>query len=552
MKPQKLFYILLILWVVVDMLLAVFTPLHADEAYYALYGQYLDWGYFDHPPMVALLTAFSDLCYGGYLSIRYATVLLHGATVWLIWKSLPDKALTRRDVLLFFAIAASLVMFSVYGFMTTPDVPLLFFTALFFYLYKRYLATPNWSIALGLGITFAAMLYSKYMAVLVAGFVLLSNLKLLKDKKVWIAMILALLLFVPHILWQVRNDFPSLQYHLLDRNTGFRWIYPLEYPLNQLLVFNPVCLCLAAYFCWKKRKTDDLFERAGVFTIAGFLLFFWVMTVKGHAEPHWTVAASVPMIILLWQELRDMRWEKWVRYGIVPIFCLLMVLRVVAPPLLTFKFVDVLNNRDDYKAVQARCGNTPLVFLNSFQKPSLYRFYIGGDAVTIGSYYYRRTQFDLWQFDKELQGKRVYILDRNVNRNECDTSNYICNHGKALFRVRETNAFQGANRIEVTLNSYRVTKDSLYLDITLYNPYALDYDFAHPEFSTRLYVSYIANDGYVNLSCLVQPDLVIPAGECVRISTAAGGLPGTPFIFCLDNGICQSMNSKPIKLQAHD
>lgn len=552
MKLQKLFYVLLILWVFADMLLAIFTPVHPDEAYYALYGQYLDWGYFDHPPMVALLTAFSNLCYGGFLSIRCATVLLHGATVWLIWKSLPEKTTTNRDVLLFFAIAASMVMFSVYGFVTTPDAPLLFFTALFFYLYKRYLNAPGWPVALGLGVTFAAMLYSKYMAVLVAGFILLSNLKLLKEKKVWVAIMLALLLFVPHILWQVRNGFPSLQYHLLDRNMGFRMKYPLEYPLNQLLVFNPVCLCLAGYFCWKKRKTNDLYERAGVFTIAGFLLFFWVMTVKGHAEPHWTVAASVPMIILLWQELRDFRWQKWVRYALVPVFCLLMVLRVAAPPLLRYQFVNVFSNRADYEAVHARCGNTPLVFLNTFQKPSLYRFYIGGDAVTIGSYYSRRTQFDLWQFDKDLQGEHVFILDKNVNKNECDTSNYIFNNGKALFHVRETEDFQGANRIEVTMNHYRIAKDSLYLDITINNPYALDFDFAHPEFPASLFVSYVVEDHYVNVNCPIQPDLVIPAGKSVKLSTTVDRIPKKPFVFCLDNGICQSVNSKPIKIQVHD
>jgi 4-amino-4-deoxy-L-arabinose transferase-like glycosyltransferase len=200
MKPQRLFYILLISWVLVDLLQAIFTPVHSDEAYYALYGRFLDWGYYDHPPMVALLTAFSGALFKGNLSIRFATVLLHGATVWLIWKSLPDKELTTRDVWVFFAVAASLVMFSVYGFITTPDAPLLFFTALFFYLYRLYLGKPTWPLAIALGITFAAMLYSKYMAVLVAGCVWLSNVKLLKDKKVWVAACLSLVLFTPHIL----------------------------------------------------------------------------------------------------------------------------------------------------------------------------------------------------------------------------------------------------------------------------------------------------------------------------------------------------------------
>ena len=158
MKPQKLFYILLAIWVLADLLQAIVTPVHADEAYYALYGKFLDWGYYDHPPMVALLTALSDAHFKGNLTIRFLTVLLHGGTVWLVWKTLPHKTLTSSDVWTFFAIAASLVMFSVYGFITTPDAPLLFFTALFFYLYKRYLNTPTWPLALALGVTLASML----------------------------------------------------------------------------------------------------------------------------------------------------------------------------------------------------------------------------------------------------------------------------------------------------------------------------------------------------------------------------------------------------------
>ena len=31
------------------------TGLHPDEAYYFQFSQTLDWGYFDHPPMIALL-----------------------------------------------------------------------------------------------------------------------------------------------------------------------------------------------------------------------------------------------------------------------------------------------------------------------------------------------------------------------------------------------------------------------------------------------------------------------------------------------------------------
>ncbi len=549
MKPQKLFYILLAIWVLADLLQAIFTPVHADEAYYALYGRFLDWGYYDHPPMVALLTALSGALFKGNLSIRFATVLLHGGTVWLVWITLPHKTLTNKDVWTFFAIASSLVMFSAYGFITTPDAPLLFFTALFFYLYKHYLNTPTWPLAFALGVTLAAMLYSKYMAVLVAGFVLLSNLKLLKDPKVWIAVLLSALLFVPHILWQINHDFPSFQYHLLGRNTGFRMQYLLEYFPNQLLVFNPVCLCLALYFCWKRRKTDDLFERAGLFTIAGFILFFWIMTVKGHAEPHWTVAASIPMILLLWQELRNEQWHKWLMRGIVPIVGVLLIFRIIAPILLSNHSLNAFGNPHKYDVIHEYCGKTPAIFVSSFQEPSLFHFYTGEEALLISSVYNRQTQFDLWQFDRAIQGKPAYIINTNVYDRGPKAGFDLIEKDEIAFYLHKTESFQGTNRIQVAIDQYCVANDSLYLDLTLSNPYETDFVFNNPEFPITLHVVYLRNSDCYPITCPIGFDMVIPAGGSLSCKTVVKYIPDAPIVICLDNIVNRSVNSKPLKLK---
>ena len=549
MKPQKLFYILLVIWMLADLLQAIFTPVFSDEAYYSLYGQFLDWGYYDHPPMVALLTAFSGTLFKGNLSIRFATVLLHGGTVWLAWSTLSHKLLTNRDVWTFFAVAASLVMFSIYGFITTPDAPLLFFTALFFYLYRHYLNAPSWLVALSLGLTMAAMFYSKYMAVLVVGFVLLSNLKLLKDYKLWMAVLLTAILFVPHVIWQVRNGFPSLQYHLLDRNEGLHLLHLLEYLPNQLLVFNPVCFCLVFYLCWQRRKTDDLFERACLFTATGFILFFWVMTVKDHSEPHWTVAASVPMIILLWQELRKEQWHKWLTRGILPVFVILTLLRFAAPPLMNRNFLNVLGDREKFAVIHEYCGHTPVLFVGSFQDPSLYHFYTGEKTSSIGPCYIRRTQFDIWQFDKEFQGKPAYVLDTKVHKRRRKKGYDLIEKDGVAFHLHKTESFQGANRIQIDIDRYRIVGDSLYLDLTLSNPYGIPFIFEHTEFPITMSAVYLQKDGRMpRHSCPVPSGIVIPSGGSISLSTVTKHIPDAPILICLYNGVCRSANSKPLKL----
>ncbi|MCR4826138.1 MAG: glycosyltransferase family 39 protein [Bacteroidales bacterium] len=553
MKSQKLFYILLALWVLADLLQAIFTPVFSDEAYYSLYGQFLDWGYYDHPPMVALLTAFSGALFKGNLSIRFATVLFHGGTVWLVWNTLSHKLQTNKDVWTFFAVAASLVMFSVYGFVTTPDAPLLFFTALFFYLYRHYLNAPSWTVALAIGVTLAAMFYSKYMGVLVAGFVLLSNFKLLKDSKLWIAVLLAAVLFMPHILWLLRNEFPSLQYHLIDRNEGLHLLHLLEYLPNQLLVFNPVCLCLALCFCWQRRKTDDLFERACIFTTTGFILFFWVMTVKDHSEPHWTEAASIPMIILLWQELRKEQWQKWLMRGVVPMVIILTLLRFAAPPLMNRNFLNVLGDRKKFAVIHEYCGHTPVVFVGSFQDPSLYHFYTGENTALLAPYYLRRTQFDIWQFDKELQGKPVYVVNSKVHKRRPKKGYVLIEKDDVAFHLHKTESFQGSNRIQANIDHYDVVHDSLYLCLSLFNPYETDFVFNHPEFPVKLYATYLhGNSNFSSIKCPVDSNMVIPAGGSLRCNTVVQYIPDAPIVICLDNLINRSANSKPLKIVKHD
>lgn len=543
MKPKKLFYILLIAWMFVDLLQAIFTPVHADEAYYALYGQFLDWGYYDHPPMVALLTFFSSLLFKGNLSIRFATVLLHGATVGLVWALLPKEKWENRAMLDFFIMAFSLIMFSVYGVITTPDAPLLFFVALFFYLYKRYLEKPSWIIALLFGVTVAGMLYSKYMAVLLVLVVLISNFKLLKDAKIWVAGLLALLLFMPHVFWQFQNGFPSFKYHLIERNSHFRIVYFLEYLPNQLLVFNPIALLLGLWVCWKRRLTKDLFERACIFTVVVFVFFFWMMTFKGHAEPHWTVTASIPILFLLFQHTRNEQKNKWIPYGFLPIAILILGVRIVLP---VFSAGDgfVINDRKRMNDIHRYCGDVPVAFTGSFQAPSLYRFYTGKNAVPLSSLYSRQTQYDLLRMDMDLQGKQVYVVGSILDELQIPNTQNVFT-GDWQFYCKKYEHFQGTNRMEIKVDKYHVVRDTLFLSLTLHNPYNLPFDFNHPEFVTTLHVAY-KMDEYFPITCPIPENIVIPAGESVQIETHTTYYPNIPFVICLDNEVCRSVNSKPM------
>jgi len=155
-------------WLLINLLQAGMTELFDDEAYYWVYSHYLDWGYFDHPPMIALLIKAGYFLVRNELGVRLLTVILSTGTLLVIERLLPKK-----NDLLFYAIACSMAVLQIGGIMAVPDIPLLFFSALFFLQYRRFLHRMNSANATLLGLLMALMLYSKYHAVLVICFTFL-------------------------------------------------------------------------------------------------------------------------------------------------------------------------------------------------------------------------------------------------------------------------------------------------------------------------------------------------------------------------------------------
>lgn len=128
----------LLAWLLLNLFQAAFTELDPDEAYYWLYSTDLDWGYFDHPPMVALLIRAGTLLLPGELGVRLFFVLLQPLSFYFIWL-LAGKPSGKPDVFTLAGLLAAVPILGAYGFIATPDGPLLFFTALFLWLYREFL-----------------------------------------------------------------------------------------------------------------------------------------------------------------------------------------------------------------------------------------------------------------------------------------------------------------------------------------------------------------------------------------------------------------------------
>jgi hypothetical protein len=403
---RLLFYIT---WLLINGIQAASTELFDDEAYYWIYARFPDWGYFDHPPLVALLIRAGYAIFHNELGVRLFIVLLNTATIF-ITQQLTEK----KDDYLFYAVAGSMALAQIGGIIAVPDIPLLFFAALFFWLYKRFIQRMDFLNTLLLGICMAMLLYSKYHGVLIIFFTCLSNIKLFTKYQWYLAGVIAVLLFIPHLYWQYTHDFTSVQFHLFERNASdYRPSFTVEYLIAQVFIFGPI---MGWLFLWAlyQYKTLSFTERALLFSGWGVLLVFLASTFKGRVEANWTVTAFIPLLVLGHQYLLQQARLRWWLYKSVPVtLSLVLLLRVYmamdvprSPWLSKDEFHE---NRTRAKAIQQKAKDLPVVFINSYQKASKYWFYTQTASFSLNTPYYRRNNFNFWPIEDSLMGKPVYL-----------------------------------------------------------------------------------------------------------------------------------------------
>lgn len=397
-------------WLILALAQSASTELIADEAYYWVYSKFPAWGYFDHPPLTALLIKTGYAIFQNEGGVRLIGALLSTLTI------LVTEALTgKKNPFLFYTIVLSIAVLQVAGFFAVPDTPLLFFTALFFYAYRSYIKNTNWQQALFLGATITLMFYTKYHGLLIVLLAFFANIKLLARWQTWLAVLFVLILYSPHLYWQWQHDWLSFCYHLFESNVSdYKFSYTTEYLLGQLLLAGPIAgfILLPAAFIYQSKNR---FERSLKITLAGIYVIFLLSSFRGKVEANWTMPALIPLIVLSHQFMIDkLSWIKALR--IIAFISLILIIAgrlylvVDIGPANSFK--GRFHNNDLWaKAIKQKTGDTPVVFYNSYQRASLYWFYSGVPSHSHNSYHDRRNNYNFWPTGDSLLGKRVFIAD---------------------------------------------------------------------------------------------------------------------------------------------
>lgn len=397
-------------WIVVSLFQIGFTELLHDEAYYWMYSRHLSWGYFDHPPMIAILIRMGFIFFHNEFGVRLLPMLMGAGTIYL-----TELLVRPANLRLFYTLVASVAFLHLANILAIPDTPLLFFSVLFLHAFKKYSDSPGGENAVLLALSMGGMLYSKYHGILMIAFAIFTNIRLLKNKSFGLALLVLFLLMTPHLSWQISNNFPSLKYHLFDRTTTYYSVSnTLIYLATQPFIFGPFFGILAFYtlFVFRPQKT---FERTLRFTAIGIYLFFLVMTLKGPVEGNWTVLALVPSVFLVYtQAIRQASLERAIYF----LFPISMILIFGARIYMVYDFLpsgwkvktEVHNNREWARQMEEVAGNRPVAFMNSYQLASKYSFYSGRESFSLNNAMGRENQYSTWDSEYDFQGKDVFLV----------------------------------------------------------------------------------------------------------------------------------------------
>ena len=330
-------------------LTAFLIELTPQEAYYWNYAMHPALSYFDHPPMVAWVIGAGHFLLGkSELGVRIGGFLLTLLSTWLLYAL--GKLWFGRKAGLWAALLFQLIpLFFVYGVLITPDVPLIFFWLLTLYLVSIAVREDQkwaWYFA---GAALGLCMLSKY-----AGIFLLPSafLFLLLDrryrqwllrKEPYLAVLIALVIFTPVILWNIEHDWASFTFQVSDRLSQ-ETSHPLrgfgEFLLIQFGVTSPTLLAglllisaIPVSLTVKDRRIKWRFCFLFSFPLLAFLLFY---STRSLVKANWTLPGYISLLIAAYPCYRCLRFNSgtrmklMARYFLVTWFYALPIIYIVA------------------------------------------------------------------------------------------------------------------------------------------------------------------------------------------------------------------------------
>ena len=278
-------------------------------------------------------------------------------------------------------------------------------------------------------------------------------------------------------------------------------------------------------------------------------------------EPHWTAVAFVPLVLLsvpaIEQKVRLKKWVFILGWVTIPFILLIRLALVVDFDVIPDKVSRRFHNKEAYfKEIHKEARGRPVVFINSFQKPSLYWFFTNEPAFTQNNYRYRKNQYDLWNMEADLQGKEVLYLPHSPHS---DGDTLLTVRGEVF--THNTEYFCSFNRVEINLPVLLwefEAGEQVEIELKLSNPTEQTIDFTDSCSFKPLLLYTILAEGATDVITLARYHDHLPIlepGESIffPVEITAPEVQGEyQLLFSFGaKGIAPGIHGRPVKMMVH-
>jgi hypothetical protein len=306
-----------------------------DELYYMDMARRLDWGYVDAAPLIAVYTKIAMLFGGSLAALRILPALAGTALVALSIALARELGGGRSAQLLTGLCILIAPGFLLFGSLLTMNAfePLYWMGCAF--CLARILRTANSRWWIGFGLLAGLGLENKHSTLffgfaVAAALVLTGARRELGKRWIWIGATIAVALFLPNLIWQIRHHFPTLEDLEDVRREGKNVVLPpLAFVKEQILDMHPVLSLV-----WLAGLVSLLRSRRFRTLGLTFAVFFVVMELA-HAKSYYLF--SIYPLVFAAGGVALERWlsprAAWVRVAVAAV---LVVLALPFVPLVTW------------------------------------------------------------------------------------------------------------------------------------------------------------------------------------------------------------------------
>lgn len=311
---QIFFFYVLIAVFLLRLALAAWLPMSGDEAYFILWGKNLDYGYYDHTPLVGWLLAVLLTVSDATWWLRLPSVLLPIILSYGIYRILHPRL---PEVSAWAALAYLVAPVNIINILITTDTPLIFFSFISaWFLYKALYESESIQDFLLAGLFLGLAFFSKYFAVLLGVSYGLFIVLFHRNKKSLMGLGLIVLMVMPfvaiNVIWNTSHCWNNILFNLINRTAGsveslaslFKYFGMLVY------LYSPVLI----YFLVKnsskvKQQTSE--GRSRFYWWLGFfpLVLFLLLVFRKQIGLHWVFSFYPFAFIALAGLLSIKQWK---------------------------------------------------------------------------------------------------------------------------------------------------------------------------------------------------------------------------------------------------